>query len=43
MNKECHLLSLGGEGGVVAVLHGLDVHAHGDAVGEVGGGERERG
>ena len=25
-----HLLPLGGEGGAVALLHRLDVHAHGD-------------
>ena len=26
-----HLLTLGGESGAIALLHSLDVHAHGDA------------
>ena len=33
-----HLLPLGGEGGAVALLHRLDVHAHGDEDQVLGGG-----
>ena len=37
-----HLLPLGGEGGAVALLHGVDVHAHGDADDDLGGGGVEK-
>ena len=36
------LLPLGGEGGAVALLHGVDVHAHGDADDDLGGGGVEK-